>query len=140
VPEWYFLPFYAILRAVPDIWFVEAKLAGVIAMFTSILILFVLPWLDSSPIRSARYRPWYRQIFWFLVVDVIVLGLAGSKPPEGMWLILGRVATVYYFIHFLILMPLVGRIEPAKPLPASIDAPVLRTGSTPVSETTSEET
>ncbi len=140
VPEWYFLPFYAILRAVPDIWFVEAKLAGVIAMFTSILILFVLPWLDSSPIRSARYRPWYRQIFWFLVVDVIVLGLAGSRPPEGMWLILGRVATAYYFIHFLILMPLVGRIEPVKTLPASIDAPVLRTGSTPVSEITSKET
>ncbi|HIB19149.1 MAG TPA: cytochrome b/b6 [Alphaproteobacteria bacterium] len=136
VPEWYFLPFYAILRAVPDIWFVEAKLAGVIAMFTSILILFVLPWLDSSPIRSARYRPWYKQIFWFLVIDVIVLGISGAKPPEGVWLILGRLATVYYFIHFLILMPLIGRLEPTKPLPGSIDESVLQESDTQTSETT----
>ena len=136
VPEWYFLPFYAILRAVPDIWFVEAKLAGVIAMFTSILILFVLPWLDSSPIRSARYRPWYKQIFWFLVIDVIVLGISGAKPPEGVWLILGRLATVYYFIHFLILMPLIGRLEPTKPLPGSIDESVPQESGTQTSETT----
>ena len=105
-------------------------------MFTSILILFVLPWLDSSPIRSARYRPWYKQIFWFLVIDVIVLGISGAKPPEGVWLILGRLATVYYFIHFLILMPLIGRLEPTKPLPGSIDESVRQESGTQTSETT----
>ena len=125
VPEWYFLPFYAILRAVPDILFVDAKLAGVIAMFASILLLFALPWLDSSPVRSARFRPWYKQFFWLLVLDVVVLGVAGAKPPEGLWLVLGRLATAYYFIHFLILLPLLGRIEPTKPLPRSIGDPVL---------------
>ena len=125
VPEWYFLPFYAILRAVPDILFVDAKLAGVIAMFASILLLFALPWLDSSPVRSSRFRPWYKQFFWLLVIDVIVLGVAGAKPPEGLWLILGRLATAYYFIHFLILLPLLSRIEPTKPLPRSIGDPVL---------------
>ena len=135
VPEWYFLPFYAILRAVPDILFVDAKLAGVIAMFTSILLLFALPWLDSSPVRSARFRPWYKQFFWLLVLDVVVLGVAGAKPPEGLWLVLGRLATAYYFIHFLILMPLLGRIEPTKPLPRSIGDPVLDSSPPRESET-----
>ena len=130
VPEWYFLPFYAILRAVPDILFIDAKLAGVIAMFASILLLFALPWLDSSPVRSARYRPWYKQLFWFLVIDVIVLGIAGAKPPEGAWLVLGRIATAYYFVHFLILLPLIGRIEPTRPLPRSIGEAVLGTAAT----------
>ena len=105
-------------------------------MFTSILVLFVLPWLDSSPIRSARYRPWYKQIFWVLVIDVIVLGIAGAKPPEGTWLILGRLGTAYYFTHFLILMPLIGRIEPTKPIPGSIDESVLQESDTQTSETT----
>ena len=135
VPEWYFLPFYAILRAVPDILFVDAKLAGVIAMFASILLLFALPWLDSSPVRSARFRPWYKQFFWLLVLDVVVLGVAGAKPPEGLWLVLGRLATAYYFIHFLILLPLLGRIEPTKPLPRSIGDPVLNSSPPRESET-----
>ena len=77
VPEWYFLPFYAMLRSVPDILFIKAKLAGVIAMFSSIFVLFVVPWLDTSPVRSARFRPIYKWVFWLLVIDVFVLGWVG---------------------------------------------------------------
>jgi ubiquinol-cytochrome c reductase cytochrome b subunit len=125
VPEWYFLPYYAILRAVPDIWFIEAKLAGVVAMFGSILILFVLPWLDRSPVRSAKFRPLFRQFFWLLVIDCLVLGYCGSQPPEGVYIPIARVATAYYFAHFLIILPLLARIERPRPLPTSISEPVL---------------
>ncbi len=126
VPEWYFLPFYAILRATPDILFINAKLAGVIAMFGSILLLFFLPWLDSSKVRSANYRPVYRVAFWLLVIDCIVLGFAGAKPPEGAWLVISRIATAWYFFHFLILLPIIARIETPKPLPFSISEPVVK--------------
>ncbi len=129
VPEWYFLPFYAILRAVPTIWFIPAKLAGVIAMFASILLLFFLPWLDRSKVRSARFRPIYKQLFWVLVADTLVLGWCGANPPEGMFLIIGRVATVYYFAHFLIILPLVSILERPRPLPESISQPVLKGGA-----------
>jgi ubiquinol-cytochrome c reductase cytochrome b subunit len=134
VPEWYFLPFYAILRAVPDIGlfgvtFVTAKLAGVIAMFGSILLLLVLPWLDTSPVRSSKFRPIYKQFFWLLVIDAVVLGYAGSQPAEGTWLLIGRIATAYYFLHFLVVLPLLGRLERPKPLPASISEPVVKGGS-----------
>ena len=133
VPEWYFLPFYAILRAVPDIGLfgfvlIEAKLAGVIAMFGSILLLFVLPWLDTSPVRSGKFRPIFKQFFWILVIDAVVLGYAGSQPAEGVWLTIGRIATAYYFLHFLVILPLLGRLERPKPLPASISEPVLKGG------------
>ncbi len=126
VPEWYFLPFYAILRAVPDIWFIPAKLAGVIAMLGSLLILFALPWLDTSKVRSARFRPIYKQVFWILVVDCIALGWAGANPPAGIYLVVGRIATAYYFFHFLILMPLLGFMERPHPLPESISEPVVK--------------
>ncbi|WP_455373063.1 cytochrome b [Limibacillus halophilus] len=134
VPEWYFLPFYAILRAVPDIGhfgvtFVTAKLAGVIAMFGSILLLLVLPWLDTSPVRSSKFRPIYKQFFWLLVIDAVVLGYAGSQPAEGTWLLIGRIATAYYFLHFFVVLPLLGRLERPKPLPASISEPVVKGGS-----------
>ncbi len=119
VPEWYFLPFYAILRAIPD------KLGGVIAMFSAIFVLFLLPWLDSSKVRSATFRPIYKKFFWIFVLDAIVLGWVGSKPAEGHYIIIGRVATIYYFLHFLILMPLLGRYEKHRPLPESISKPVL---------------
>ena len=119
VPEWYFLPYYAILRAVPD------KLGGVILMFASIMILFVVPWLDTSRVRSAKFRPIYRQLFWLLVIDSIILGFAGAKPAEGIWIVIGRVATVYYFLHFIVLLPIVGWFERPKPLPESIHQPVL---------------
>jgi len=119
VPEWYFLPFYAILRAVPD------KLGGVIAMISAILILFVLPWLDTSKVRSATFRPIYKKLYWFLVVDIIVLTWIGGSPAEGNFILIGQIATIYYFAHFLLLMPIVGVIETPKPLPNSISQSVL---------------
>ena len=133
VPEWYFLPFYAILRAVPDIGLfgfvlVEAKLAGVIAMFGSIILLFFLPWLDTSPVRSGKFRPIFKQFYLILLIDSVVLGYAGSQPAEGAWLTIGRIATAYYFLHFLVILPLLGRLERPKPLPASISEPVLKGG------------
>ncbi len=133
VPEWYFLPYYAILRAVPDIGafgfvLVSAKLAGVIAMFASILVLFALPWLDRSPVRSGRFRPIFKQLFWLLVADCIVLGWVGANTPAGLFLTIGRIATAYYFLHFLVLLPLVSWLEKPKPLPESIAAAVTEGG------------
>lgn len=119
VPEWYFLPFYAILRAVPS------KLGGVLLMFASIFVLFVLPWLDTSRVRSGRFRPIFKQFFWLLLVDSLALGWAGSQPPDGLALVIGRVATVYYFLHFVVILPLVGWFERPLPLPNSISEPVL---------------
>lgn len=120
VPEWYFLPFYAILRAVPD------KLGGVVLMFASILILFILPWLDSSKVRSARFRPAYKLFFWVFVIDCLLLGYIGGKPAEGMYIIVGQIATAWYFAHFLLVLPLLGKFEKPLPLPVSIGAPVLK--------------
>ena len=120
VPEWYLLPFYAILRAIPD------KLGGVIALALAILVLFVVPWLDTSKVRSARFRPIYKQLFWLLVLDVFVLGWIGKKPPEGVYIVIGQFATVYYFLHFVVLMPLVGKLESPRPLPDSIANSVLK--------------
>ena len=126
VPEWYFLPYYAILRSITfDIWFLSAKLIGVVLMFGSILVLFLVPWLDRSPVRSARYRPIYKQLFWVLAIDCLVLGWVGGNPPEGIFVIIGQIATLYYFAHFLILMPLLSVIETPRPLPTSIAEPVL---------------
>lgn len=119
VPEWYFLPFYAILRAIPD------KLGGVIAMFSAIFVLFLLPWLDSSKVRSATFRPIYKKFFWIFVVNAVILGWVGSKPAEGHYILIGRIATIYYFAHFLILLPLLGKYEKHRPLPESISKPVL---------------
>ncbi|MBT3915912.1 MAG: cytochrome b [Rhodospirillaceae bacterium] len=138
VPEWYFLPFYAILRAVPDnfvdIWgilpvIIPAKTAGVIAMFASILVLLVLPWLDTSKVRSAKFRPTYFWLFWLFFIDTIILGYIGAKPAEGTFLLIGRLATAYYFLHLVIFMPLVGKYEKTKPLPDSISAAVTAGGS-----------
>ena len=119
VPEWYFLPFYAILRAIPD------KLGGVIAMFSAIFVLFLLPWLDTSKVRSATFRPIYKKLFWLFVLDSIILGWVGSKPAEGIYIVISRLATFYYFFHFLILLPLLGRFERNRPLPESIGKSVL---------------
>ena len=119
VPEWYFLPFYAILRAIPS------KLGGVIAMFGAIAVLFFLPWLDSSKVRSGKYRPLFKQFFWVFVGVCVLLGWLGSKPPEGWYVTVSRIATFYYFAHFLIILPVLGLIEKTKPLPASIADAVL---------------
>ena len=126
VPEWYLLPFYAILRAVPN------KLGGVLMMFGSIMVLFVVPWLDTSPVRSARFRPIYRVLFWLLVLSTIALGFVGAHRPEGWWVVLGRVGTIYYFLHFLVLMPVVGKLERPRPLPDSISRPVIGSGGGPL--------
>ena len=133
VPEWYFLPFYAILRAITfDIfWIIPAKLGGVIAMFASIGVLFFLPWLDTSKVRSARYRPIYKVFFWLLVVDCFILGYVGANPPEGFLVTLGLLATIWYFAHFLIILPILGKLERPLPVPESLGTPVLGRGLAP---------
>jgi ubiquinol-cytochrome c reductase cytochrome b subunit len=120
VPEWYFLPFYAILRAIPS------KLGGVVAMFASIAVLVFVPWLDTSKVRSAKYRPLYKQFFWILLLVCVGLGYLGAKPPEGIYVIAARFLTAYYFVHFLIILPVLGFIEKPKPLPKSISESILK--------------
>jgi ubiquinol-cytochrome c reductase cytochrome b/c1 subunit len=122
VPEWYFLPFYAILRAVPD------KLGGVVLMFASIGVLFVLPWLDTSPVRSMRFRPVARIFLLLWTASFFVLMWVGAKPAEGIYITIAQLATAYYFMYFLVILPLLGRLERPLPLPESIALPVLRGG------------
>jgi ubiquinol-cytochrome c reductase cytochrome b/c1 subunit len=136
VPEWYYLPFYAILRAFPN------KLMGVIAMFGSIGILFVLPWLDTSKVRSMRFRPTARWFFIFFLVDCLILGFCGSNPPDqpvlpgglgfqladyniNSFVWLSRVAVVYYFLYFILITPVLGIVEKPLPVPDTISSPVL---------------
>lgn len=119
VPEWYLLTFYAILRSVPD------KLLGVILMFGAIMVLFVLPWLDTSKVRSGRYRPVFKQFFWIFIGVCVVLGFVGANPPEGYWIIAGRIGTAYYFAFFLVILPLLGLMEKPDPVPESIAKAVL---------------
>jgi len=119
VPEWYFLPFYAILRAIPD------KLLGVVALFASILLLLFIPWLDTSKVKSARYRPIYKWFLALFVISGLVLGYLGAKAPEGVYLIVGRIATAYYFLHLLVVMPVIGWIEKPSKMPGSITEDVL---------------
>ncbi|TMK09942.1 MAG: cytochrome C, partial [Alphaproteobacteria bacterium] len=155
VPEWYYLPFYAMLRSIPN------KLAGVVVMFSSILILVFLPWLDTAKTKSSKYRPLAKQFFWiFVVVGVllgylgaaktksskyrplakqffwifvvvgVLLGYLGAQPPEGIYVIAGRILTFCYFAYFLIVLPLLSRIEKPRPVPNSIADDVLaKTGS-----------
>ncbi len=186
VPEWYFLPFYAILRAVPDILFIPAQLAGVLVMFGSIFVLALVPWLDTSPVRSASFRPLYRIFFWIFIAVVVVLGWIGSQTADSIimhtsqsqhfateaeaiaakekmqaaykargaeadtaitvhfsedyktadWELkeysfkftavdLGLILTIYYFVHFLVVLPLLGRFEKTRPTPNSISQAVL---------------
>ena len=140
LPEWYFLPFYAILRAIPD------KLGGVIAMFASIGLLFVLPWIDTAKTRSMRYRPAARVFFFFFVLTCLVLGYCGGHEPAAhpfpggatvtfldadlnsfVWL--SRIFVVYYFTYFIVITPLLGLIETPLPTPESISSPVLPQGA-----------
>jgi quinol-cytochrome oxidoreductase complex cytochrome b subunit len=114
VPEWYFLPFYAILRAIPD------KLMGVLAMGGAIIILAFLPWLDTSKVKSNRYRPLGRFFFWVFVAVCLILGWLGGKPAEGLYVIASRVCTFWYFAHFLLILPLLGLFETPLPVPHSI--------------------
>jgi quinol-cytochrome oxidoreductase complex cytochrome b subunit len=193
VPEWYFLPFYAILRAITfdiPLWivgfgilgltgvlrysalvramlgtkgilgavasflpktpckmsclailggigllvtlfglaggFIPSKLGGVLAMFGAIGILFALPWLDTSPVRSSNYRPIYKWFFWLFAINAVALGILGSKPAEGIYTILSLLCTGYYFAHFLVVLPIIGRIEKPLKLPESISASVIQ--------------
>jgi ubiquinol-cytochrome c reductase cytochrome b subunit len=128
VPEWYLLPFYAMLRAVPQ------KLMGVIVLFGAIVTLALIPWLDTSRVRSLRFRPMLRPFFWVLVANCILLGYLGSKEPQAVWVIGGahiellwvaRVATLYYYGFFWLILPIVGLIEHPLPLPESISKAVL---------------
>ena len=119
VPEWYLLPFYAILRAVPD------KLFGVLLMFGSIMVLFFLPWLDTMKVRSARYRPFYKMFFFIFVLDCLLLGYLGAQVPEGVYLLLSRVSTFYYFAFFILIMPALSRLEKPNPMPIGISNPAL---------------
>jgi len=151
VPEWYFLPFYAILRAVPD------KLGGVILMFGAIAVLFVLPWLDTSKVRSMRYRPTGKLYFLIFVLACLVLGYCGGQLPDNpvipglstftlvdadlnsmVWL--SRLATLYYFGYFLVILPLLGLTETPLPQPESISTPVLsHPATTPAGATAAPE-
>ncbi|HET7413279.1 MAG TPA: cytochrome b N-terminal domain-containing protein, partial [Pararhizobium sp.] len=129
VPEWYFLPFYAMLRAITfNIGPINSKLGGVLVMFFSILILFVVPWLDTSKVRSAVYRPWYKLFFWLFVADALLLGWCGSQPPEGAIVVTAQIGTLYYFAFFLIVMPVLGLIETPRRVPNSITDAVLKKG------------
>jgi quinol-cytochrome oxidoreductase complex cytochrome b subunit len=105
VPEWYFLPFYAILRSIPH------KLGGVIAMFAALLVLLLLPYLNTSEIRSSSFRPLHRQFFWLLVLDYFILGWIGGCAPETPYLEIGQIATFFYFFYFLVIIPFLGLFE-----------------------------
>ncbi|NKD54516.1 MULTISPECIES: cytochrome b [unclassified Haematospirillum] len=124
VPEWYFLPFYAILRAVPD------KLGGVLLMFGAIVILAAMPWLDTSKVRSCTFRPVYKWFVMLFIADCMLLGYIGGKPAEEPYILIGQIATAWYFIHLLVVTPLVGWLEKPRPLPESIALAVTKKAAT----------
>jgi len=105
VPEWYFLPFYAILRSIPD------KLGGVAAMLGALLIWLLIPFTNTSEVRSTTFRPIFKFFYWLTVSDFLILGWIGQKPVKDAYVIVGQIATVYYFLFFLVLIPLIGIIE-----------------------------
>jgi ubiquinol-cytochrome c reductase cytochrome b subunit len=126
VPEWYYWPFYAILRAfTSNFLFFPAKLLGVLAMFSAILVWFLLPWLDKSPVRSGKYRPMFKWFFGALIVDVLILGYCGGAPAAEPYVMISQIAAIYYFLHFLVILPIVSSIERPDPLPFSITEAVL---------------
>ncbi len=125
VPEWYYWPFYAILRAFTFDFILPAKLWGVLAMFAAILVWFFLPWLDKSPVRSGNYRPLFRKFFWVLVADMALLFYLGGAPAEEPYVMISQIATAYYFLHFLVILPLLSSFERPDPLPFSITEAVL---------------
>jgi ubiquinol-cytochrome c reductase cytochrome b subunit len=123
VPEWYFLPFYAVLRAITfDILFIDSKLGGVLAMFGAIAVMALAPWLDTSKVRSGRFRPQFRIWFWLLVVDFFILMWCGAMPAEQPYVIISQLATLYWFAYFLVILPVLGVTEKPEAQPASIEA------------------
>ena len=126
VPEWYFLPFYAILRAIDfNLLFINSKLLGVIFFGGSIVILFLLPWLDTSKVRSGNFRPMFKWFYWIFVVNFIALTYLGAQAADGVYVLLSKICTAYYFIHFIVILPVLSRIEKPRPLPTSISESVL---------------
>ena len=133
VPEWYFLPFYAILRAfTADVWvvmavnwltfgIVDAKFFGVLAMFGAIIVMALVPWLDTSRVRSGRYRPSFKWWFWILAVDFVVLTWAGAMPAEGIYPYIALAGATYWFAYFLVILPLLGVMERPSPIPNTIE-------------------
>ena len=105
VPEWYFLPLYAVLRSIPH------KLGGVIAMLSALLVLLVLPYLGTAEIRSSSFRPIHRTLFWLFVLDWLILGWIGGCSPESPYLEIGQIATCFYFLYFLVIIPIIGIME-----------------------------
>jgi ubiquinol-cytochrome c reductase cytochrome b subunit len=133
VPEWYFLPFYAILRAFDDtVWavqfvsfitggIIDAKFFGVLAMFGSIIVMALVPWLDTSAVRSGRYRPMFKWWFWLFVVNFFVLMWVGAMPAEGIYPVIALIGSAYWFAYFLVILPLLGVFEKPLPIPATIE-------------------
>jgi quinol-cytochrome oxidoreductase complex cytochrome b subunit len=126
VPDWYLLPFYAMLRSIPQ------KLIGVLVLFGALITLVFIPWLDTSRVRSARFRPMFKIFFWIFVVDALLLGYLGSQGVDAVFPYVGlpdvwlaRLATLYYYGFFWVLMPVLGIIETPKALPATIATAVL---------------
>jgi ubiquinol-cytochrome c reductase cytochrome b subunit len=123
VPEWYFLPFYAILRGITfDILFLDAKFLGVLAMFGSIFVIALAPWLDTSSVRSGRFRPQFKWWFWLLVLDFIVLMWCGSQKAEGLIPTISLIGAIYWFVYFLVILPLLGVTEKPLAAPETIEA------------------
>jgi ubiquinol-cytochrome c reductase cytochrome b subunit len=132
VPEWYFLPFYAILRAIDFNFILDSKLLGVIAFGGSILILFFLPWLDTSKVRSGSFRPMFKWFYWVFVANFVLLTWYGAQTPDmkiiGNFTVAdtSKLSVLYYFAYFLVILPLLGRFEKPRPLPNSISEAVLK--------------
>jgi ubiquinol-cytochrome c reductase cytochrome b subunit len=135
VPEWYFLPFYAILRAIDfNVGPIDSKLGGVIMMFGSIVVWFFVPWLDRSKVRSGAFRPMFKWFYWVWVISFIGLTYLGAQPAEGVYLFFAKLCTAYYFLYFLVILPFLPRIEVTKPLPASISESVLSKSASQAAE------
>jgi ubiquinol-cytochrome c reductase cytochrome b subunit len=127
VPEWYFLPYYAILRSIDfSLLFIDSKLLGVIFFAASILVLFFVPWLDRSKVRSGTFRPLFKPFYWLFVLNFLMLMYLGAQPPQGIYVALGKIGVAYYFAYFFIILPLLSRFETPRPLPASISESVLQ--------------
>ena len=123
VPEWYYLPFYAILRAITfDVLFLDAKFLGVLMMFGSIAVMCLAPWTDTSSVRSGKYRPTFKWWFWLLVFDFFVLMWCGARPAEGLVPTISLIGAIYWFAYFLVILPLLGVLEKPLPQPETIEA------------------
>jgi len=126
VPEWYFLPFYAILRAIDfNILFIDSRLGGVIFFAGSIVILLFVPWLDRSPVRSGTFRPLFKWFYWLFIINFLALAYLGAAPAEGIYVVLAKITTFYYFFYFLVVLPFLPMFEKPRPLPTSISESVL---------------